>query len=166
VDGFFRPIKPCCTDEAGRTGLLAGFPNCWVDSLRTSQRDFADSLKNGGFRDLARLVLGRGIGRRIARPRELPMSNLLTRDDTFFGVCQALGEDFGFSPNYLRIGLALGIFWSPMLMIGLYAGAAMVVLLSRLLIPEPRPATVAAAQAEDTERMTVEPEPAAIPLAA
>jgi phage shock protein PspC (stress-responsive transcriptional regulator) len=123
-------------------------------------------LKSEGFRNLARLVLGKGIGRRIVRPREFRMSNLLTRDDTFFGVCQALGEDFGFSPNVLRIGLALGIFWSPMLMIGLYAGAALVVLVSRLLVPEPRPATAAAAQAEEIERMTVEPEPAAIPLAA
>jgi phage shock protein PspC (stress-responsive transcriptional regulator) len=165
VDGFAGPIKPCRAGEAWRPGLLANFPNIWPDFDCGLQRAGPHSPKNRGFRNLARLVLRKGIGRRIARPRELRMSNLFTRDDTFFGVCQALGEDLGFSPNYLRIGLALGIFWSPMLMIGLYAGAAVVVLLSRLLVPEPRPVAVAA-QAGATEAVTAEPEPAAIPLAA
>ena len=33
--------------------------------------------------------------------------NLLRRDDTFFGVCQAIGEDFGFHPIFLRIAFGL-----------------------------------------------------------
>jgi phage shock protein PspC (stress-responsive transcriptional regulator) len=93
--------------------------------------------------------------------------NLLTRDDTFFGVCQALGEDFGFSPNYLRIALALGIFWNPTLMIALYAGAAVIVVLSRWLVPDPRPAALPApAEPELEATPATAPEPTAIPLAA
>ena len=34
-------------------------------------------------------------------------SNLFTSDDTLFGVCEALGQDFGFNPIYLRVTLAV-----------------------------------------------------------
>ena len=91
-------------------------------------------------------------------------ANLLTRDDTFFGVCQGLGEDLGIPPSLLRIALALGLFWNPLAMIALYAGAGLVVLVSRLIVPEPTAAVPAAGQplAEPSE----EPQPDAIPLAA
>ena len=64
--------------------------------------------------------------------------SLVTRDDTFFGVCQGLGEDFGFSPQYLRIALALLLFWNPLAAVAAYAAAGLVVLLTRTLAPEPR----------------------------
>ncbi len=63
--------------------------------------------------------------------------NVLTRDDTFFGVCQALGEDFGFNPNYLRVALAVMLFVNPVAMLAGYAGAGVVVALSRWLVPNP-----------------------------
>lgn len=64
--------------------------------------------------------------------------SVFARDDTFFGVCQAIGDDFGFSPNWLRAGLGVGLIWNPLLMAGLYAGAAVIVLFSRLVVREPR----------------------------
>jgi hypothetical protein len=40
-------------------------------------------------------------------------SNLFTRDDTFFGVCEGLGQDLGISPNLLRLAFAIGTFFNP-----------------------------------------------------
>jgi phage shock protein PspC (stress-responsive transcriptional regulator) len=64
--------------------------------------------------------------------------NPFTRDDTFFGVCQAVGEDFGFNPNWLRVAFAVPIMINPVATIGVYAGLGVVVLATRLLVREPR----------------------------
>jgi phage shock protein PspC (stress-responsive transcriptional regulator) len=64
--------------------------------------------------------------------------NLFTRDDTFFGVCQGLGEDTGIPPNLLRIAFALGLFFSPAAVISVYLGLGVLVLATRLLAPDPR----------------------------
>ena len=64
--------------------------------------------------------------------------NPLTREDTLFGVCEALGEDFRFNPLLLRVVFGAGLFLNPMLAIGGYAAAGVVVGLSRLLSPNPR----------------------------
>jgi phage shock protein C len=85
--------------------------------------------------------------------------NLLTRDDTFFGVCQGLGEDLGFSPQILRAALAVGLFLSPLAVIGLYAALGLVVAGARRAYPVPRAATPAAIEVE-------EPEAESVPLAA
>lgn len=69
---------------------------------------------------------------------------LIARDDTFFGVCQALGEDFGFHPNWLRIAIAPLLMVNPVAVIGGYAAAGVLVYLSRWLAPEP--ATVPASE--------------------
>lgn len=70
--------------------------------------------------------------------------NLFLRDDTFFGVCEALGEDFRFNANYLRVALGVGLLWNPLAMIGIYAALGVVVLVSRLLVRNPRVASAAA----------------------
>lgn len=75
--------------------------------------------------------------------------NLLTRDDTFFGVCQALGEDFGFHPNLLRVAFGVPVIFFPMQVLTIYFGLGAVVLLSRLLAP--RPKRQAAAQPAEAE---------------
>ena len=67
-------------------------------------------------------------------------SSLLARDDTFFGVCQALGDDFGFNPNWLRAALAVALFASPLAVLIGYCVAGAIVALSRWLAPDPRPA--------------------------
>lgn len=70
------------------------------------------------------------------------------REDTLLGVCEALGEDFRFNPLWLRIALSVGLLWDPLLMIYAYLGLAAVVLVSRLLAPNPRPAVRPEAEAE------------------
>ena len=70
-------------------------------------------------------------------------SSVLTRDDTFFGVCEALGEDFGFHPNLLRLGFALTLFFSPLAAVGGYAAAGLVVAATRWFVPNPRVAVPA-----------------------
>ncbi|GAA4815896.1 hypothetical protein GCM10023232_09690 [Sphingosinicella ginsenosidimutans] len=71
-------------------------------------------------------------------------SNLFTREDTMLGVCQAIGEDFGFSGNWLRVGFAVALFFSPVGAIAAYLGLGVVVLASRLIAPAPRRAVTAA----------------------
>jgi len=61
--------------------------------------------------------------------------NLFTREDTIFGVCEGIGQDFGFNAQYLRIALAGLIFWNPLAVIGSYAALGVAVLASRLLFP-------------------------------
>ena len=68
------------------------------------------------------------------------LPNLFTRDDTFFGVCQGIGEDLGFSPNLLRIAFAVGLFFNPVGAIAGYLILGVIVLATRLLFPKPRSA--------------------------
>ncbi|WP_343347325.1 PspC domain-containing protein [Sphingomicrobium sp. XHP0239] len=73
----------------------------------------------------------------------MSQTNLVTRNDTILGVCQGLGEDFGFNPTILRLALILPIFWFPAEMLMIYLGLGLVVLVSRTLFKTP-----AAAQEE------------------
>ena len=57
------------------------------------------------------------------------------RSHTILGVCEALGEDFGFNPVLLRIPLAASVVYSPLLAIGAYFALGALVLASRLLFP-------------------------------
>ena len=34
---------------------------------------------------------------------ESARTNLFTRNDTLLGICEGIGEDFGFNANYLRV---------------------------------------------------------------
>jgi phage shock protein C len=77
-------------------------------------------------------------------------TTVFAREDTLLGICQALGEDFGFNPTWLRVALAAGLLWNPSAMIAAYAALGALVLLSRLLVPNPRrvdPARPAASEA-------------------
>ena len=75
--------------------------------------------------------------------------NLFTRDDTLLGVCEGLGEDLGFNPNWLRAALGAGLIWNPVAMIGVYLGLGVIVLFTRLVMPNPRRATAAAREAAE-----------------
>jgi phage shock protein PspC (stress-responsive transcriptional regulator) len=79
-------------------------------------------------------------------------SNLFTREDTMLGVCQGIGEDFGFSANWLRIAFAVGLFFSPIGTILAYLGLGVVVLAARLIAPVPRPAKAEAPAEPATAR--------------
>jgi phage shock protein C len=81
--------------------------------------------------------------------------SLIARDDTLFGVCQAIGEDFGFNPLPLRIAFAVSLLWNPSAVLAIYAALAVVVMLSRWLAPNPRP-----------ERQPASREAAAVPASA
>jgi phage shock protein C len=72
------------------------------------------------------------------------------RSHTILGICEAVGEDFGFNPVLLRIPFAASVVYSPMLAIGAYLGLGLVVLASRLLFPK----------AKAIEAVTVEQQPA------
>ena len=57
------------------------------------------------------------------------------RSHTILGVCEAIGEDFGFNPVFLRIPFAASVIYSPLIAIGLYFALGAVILGSRLLFP-------------------------------
>ena len=95
--------------------------------------------------------------------------SLFARDDTFFGVCEALGEDLGFNPLFLRVTLALLLFWNPVAVLIGYAAAGVLVLFTRLVAPNPRRApepAAAEAVAPEPAQAEVQAEPEPLPIAA
>lgn len=84
----------------------------------------------------------------------------IARDDTLFGICHALGEDFGFNPIYLRVALSVMLLWNPTVVVSAYAAAGILVLLARWIAPNPRFITVEA----ETSRPRNDDEAAAEPL--
>ena len=58
------------------------------------------------------------------------------RNHTILGVCEAIGEDFGFNPVFLRVPFAASVLWSPVIAIAAYLALGAVVLASRLLFPQ------------------------------
>jgi phage shock protein PspC (stress-responsive transcriptional regulator) len=58
------------------------------------------------------------------------------RSHTILGVCEAIGEDFGFNPVLLRVPFAATVLYSPLLSVAAYFALGAVVLASRLLFPK------------------------------
>ena len=80
------------------------------------------------------------------------------RNDTMLGVCQSLGEDFGFHPNILRVAFGVGLIVAPLAVIAAYAAMAVIVALNHWIFPRPwpveadaRPAAGAAARDREAE---------------
>jgi phage shock protein PspC (stress-responsive transcriptional regulator) len=90
-------------------------------------------------------------------------TSLIARDDTLFGICQGIGEDFGFDPVWLRVGLSVSLLWNPAFVFAAYAVLGALVLISRLLFPNPR-ARTAAAQAPLAEPKVPTPAPVRVTL--
>ena len=63
-------------------------------------------------------------------------TNLILRNDTILGVCEALGQDFGFNPNWLRIAFCAPIYWNPALVVGVYLSLGLLVAASRFAFPD------------------------------
>ncbi|WP_380875300.1 hypothetical protein ACFB49_04100 [Sphingomonas sp. DBB INV C78] len=61
--------------------------------------------------------------------------SLFRRPDTFFGACEALGQDFGFNANWLRVALGVVVLFNPMAAISAYLAIGVIVLASRLIFP-------------------------------
>jgi phage shock protein PspC (stress-responsive transcriptional regulator) len=89
---------------------------------------------------------------------QTPKPNLVVRNDTILGVCEALGEDFGFHPNLLRIVFASLLLLNPAAVVGTYLALGLLVALSRFLAPTPRAARPAVEAAGPVaERAELEP---------
>ena len=73
------------------------------------------------------------------------------RQHTIFGVCEGIGEDFGFNPIFLRIPLAAAVLWSPMIAIGTYFALGALVMASRLLFPRPKASGAQSANTIDSD---------------
>ena len=67
-----------------------------------------------------------------AKPLSTPKDNLL-------GICNALGEDFGFNPLWLRLALGAAFVIQPIGVVVGYLALGLVVLVSRLAFPDARP---------------------------
>ncbi len=63
-------------------------------------------------------------------------ANLMLRNDTILGVCEAIGQDFGINPNWLRVAFCVPIYWNPMLVVGAYLALGLVVAATRLAFPD------------------------------
>ena len=65
-----------------------------------------------------------------------PRPNLVLRHDTILGVCEGIGEDFGFNPNFLRVPFAAGVLWNPLAILGIYLALGAAFALSRWIYPK------------------------------
>ena len=77
-------------------------------------------------------------------PLQTRYTALPLRDHTILGVCEAIGEDFGFDPMWLRVPLAASVLFSIKYAVAGYLLLGVVVLASRLLFPQPKVEAVAA----------------------
>lgn len=73
------------------------------------------------------------------------------RQHTILGVCEAIGEDFGFNPIFLRVPLAAVVLWSPVVAIGAYFALGALVLASRLVFPRSTADTAQSANAIESD---------------
>lgn len=89
-----------------------------------------------------------------------PSAPLPFRHDTILGVCEAIGQDFGFNPTWLRLAFIAPIFFAPYAAVGAYLGLGVVVAATRLLVKD-KPASEQLVEAKTT---VVEEE--ALPIAA
>lgn len=95
---------------------------------------------------------------------ETRQPSLIARDDSFLGVCAGLGEDLGISPTWFRATFGVLLLWNPPAVIGAYLGCAMLVLATRLLVPNPKPAKNSTLDSAPTQNSVVEAAP--LPIAA
>ena len=58
------------------------------------------------------------------------------RNHTILGVCEGIGEDFGFNPIFLRVPLAAMVIVNATWAFGAYFALGAIVLASRLLFPD------------------------------
>jgi phage shock protein PspC (stress-responsive transcriptional regulator) len=81
--------------------------------------------------------------------------SVFARDHTILGVCEALGEDLGFNPVFLRVPLAVCLLLNPWAVVATYAALGLLVAFTRLVAPNPRPAAPT-----ETEACAIAPEQA------
>ncbi len=94
---------------------------------------------------------------RMTKPTPLPL-----RNDTLLGVCEAIGQDFGFNPLWLRLAFIAPLFFAPMLTVGAYLGLGAIVAASRYFFPR----VPASAQIIDVPAKPVVEDTRDLPIAA
>jgi phage shock protein PspC (stress-responsive transcriptional regulator) len=57
------------------------------------------------------------------------------RNDTILGVCEAIGQDFGFNANWLRLAFIAPLFFAPYAAVGAYFGLGIIVAAARYFAP-------------------------------
>lgn len=75
------------------------------------------------------------------------------RTHTILGVCEAIGEDFGFNPLYLRVPIAMVVLFNPTYAVVGYFALGLIVLASRLLFPnaaKAKPSAISAPVADNS----------------
>lgn len=85
--------------------------------------------------------------------------SVFARDHTILGVCEALGEDFGFNPLFLRVPLAVCLLLNPSAVVATYAGLGILVAFARLVAPNPRRLAEAEATPVAADRAEAQAEP-------
>ena len=109
----------------------------------------------------------------VVQDAETPLQDakpaLPLRHDTILGVCEAIGEDLGFNPNWLRLAFAASFYFNPAMVVGAYLALGAVVAVTRWLYPKPQAATPqleAVAAAPVAEQAAGQPAQDRVPLAA
>ncbi len=92
--------------------------------------------------------------------------SLFTRNDTFFGVCEGLGQDLGINAQLLRLVFAGLLFWNPVAAIGGYLAIGLFIAGLRFAFPDRTSAPVADAAGPQEASADEEVEPVPVPLAA
>ena len=73
--------------------------------------------------------------------------NPFLRYDTMLGICEAVGEDFGFNPLWLRLAFASVLLFAPVAVIATYLGLGLAVVFARWISPDRAQPVVTAAAA-------------------
>ena len=69
-------------------------------------------------------------------PNMTTQTMLPLRHDTILGVCEAIGQDFGFNPTWLRLAFIAPIFFAPVWTVAAYLGLGLLVAATRLLFKD------------------------------
>ena len=72
------------------------------------------------------------------------------RHDTILGVCEAIGQDFGFNPLWLRLAFVATIFVAPSAGLAAYLGLGLIVAATRYFAPN-KPASEQVVDAKAVE---------------
>ena len=80
--------------------------------------------------------------------------NLFLRNDTFFGICEAIGTDFGFHPNWLRVAFAFALFFNPAMTVAAYLALGVPIALARWVYPVTRTSSAVEAPADQEPATT------------
>ena len=88
------------------------------------------------------------------------------RAHTILGVCEAIGEDFGISPMWLRVPFAASVLISPIYAVAAYFAVGLIVLGSRLAFPARRQLTATATDRQQAVVTADQEKTTELPLAA